>query len=134
MVTYFALCCVSDVTATTKSYTYGHALSRHDALPISVASSILRCASPLHNVSVRHDRRRRPQRGSSLGVTSSISVRSASASMATRLLGTPMRSKRSEEHTSELKSLMRISYAGFCLKKTKKKRIQNRSRKKRAHY
>src|SRR3546814_4292218 len=28
---------------------------------------------------------------------------------------------RSEEHTSELQSLMRISYAGFCLKKKKKK-------------
>src|SRR3546814_1819438 len=31
---------------------------------------------------------------------------------------------RSEEHTSELQSLMRISYAVFCLKK-KKKRIIN---------
>src|SRR3546814_9957824 len=29
--------------------------------------------------------------------------------------------KRSEEHTSELQSLMRISYAVFCLKKKKKK-------------
>src|SRR3546814_10452790 len=28
---------------------------------------------------------------------------------------------RSEEHTSELQSLMRISYAVFCLKKTTKK-------------
>src|SRR3546814_6837282 len=28
---------------------------------------------------------------------------------------------RSEEHTSELQSLMRISYAVFCLKKQKKK-------------
>src|SRR3546814_4088038 len=28
--------------------------------------------------------------------------------------------KRSEEHTSELQSLMRISYAVFCLKKKKK--------------
>src|SRR3546814_9518357 len=28
-------------------------------------------------------------------------------------------SKRSEEHTSELQSLMRISYAVFCLKKKK---------------
>src|SRR3546814_8376089 len=28
--------------------------------------------------------------------------------------------KRSEEHTSELQSLMRISYAVFCLKKQKK--------------
>src|SRR3546814_7718299 len=30
------------------------------------------------------------------------------------------RGLRSEEHTSELQSLMRISYAVFCLKKTKK--------------
>src|SRR3546814_9211040 len=29
--------------------------------------------------------------------------------------------RRSEEHTSELQSLMRISYAVFCLKKTKAK-------------
>src|SRR3546814_3924613 len=29
--------------------------------------------------------------------------------------------ERSEEHTSELQSLMRISYAVFCLKKKKKK-------------
>src|SRR3546814_10882343 len=29
--------------------------------------------------------------------------------------------RRSEEHTSELQSLMRISYAVFCLKKTKEK-------------
>src|SRR3546814_6007839 len=32
--------------------------------------------------------------------------------------------RRSEEHTSELQSLMRISYAVFCLKK-KKNHIQN---------
>src|SRR3546814_7361772 len=31
-------------------------------------------------------------------------------------------SRRSEEHTSELQSLMRISYAVFCLKKKKKER------------
>src|SRR3546814_9503201 len=31
--------------------------------------------------------------------------------------------KRSEEHTSELQSLMRISYAVFCLKKKKTKKI-----------
>src|SRR3546814_3010477 len=34
-------------------------------------------------------------------------------------------SGRSEEHTSELQSLMRISYAVFCLKKKKKKKIHN---------
>src|SRR3546814_4482963 len=34
---------------------------------------------------------------------------------------------RSEEHTSELQSLMRISYAVFCLKKKKKKKDTNTS-------
>src|SRR3546814_6569605 len=34
---------------------------------------------------------------------------------------------RSEEHTSELQSLMRISYAVFCLKKKKKKRDNKKS-------
>src|SRR3546814_2910218 len=33
--------------------------------------------------------------------------------------------RRSEEHTSELQSLMRISYAVFCLKKKKKKPANN---------
>src|SRR3546814_6489198 len=33
---------------------------------------------------------------------------------------------RSEEHTSELQSLMRISYAVFCLKKKKKKTERNK--------
>src|SRR3546814_4770975 len=33
---------------------------------------------------------------------------------------------RSEEHTSELQSLMRTSYAAFCLKKNKLKRNSNR--------
>src|SRR3546814_6359371 len=34
-------------------------------------------------------------------------------------------SARSEEHTSELQSLMRISYAVFCLKKKKQKQGNN---------
>src|SRR3546814_5608909 len=33
--------------------------------------------------------------------------------------------QRSEEHTSELQSLMRISYAVFCLKKKKSQLINN---------
>src|SRR3546814_5569184 len=36
---------------------------------------------------------------------------------AARQLGENARHDRSEEHTSELQSLMRISYAVFCLKK-----------------
>src|SRR3546814_2915791 len=35
---------------------------------------------------------------------------------------------RSEEHTSELQSLMRISYAVFCLKKKKKKSMTKDNR------
>src|SRR3546814_8357126 len=45
-------------------------------------------------------------------------------STAARAIGTTyvsiFRNIRSEEHTSELQSLMRISYAVFCLKKKKK--------------
>src|SRR3546814_7506233 len=40
---------------------------------------------------------------------------------------------RSEEHTSELQSLMRISYAVFCLKK-KKQRITQQESKNRIHH
>src|SRR3546814_2166354 len=36
---------------------------------------------------------------------------------------------RSEEHTSELQSLMRISYAVFCLKKKKRQSEQRRKKK-----
>src|SRR3546814_2453711 len=41
---------------------------------------------------------------------------------------------RSEEHTSELQSLMRTSYAVFCLKKKRKKDQTNRDRKKTDEY
>src|SRR3546814_6022769 len=37
-----------------------------------------------------------------------------------RAAGSRLARRRSEEHTSELQSLMRISYAVFCLKKKKK--------------
>src|SRR3546814_4624487 len=39
------------------------------------------------------------------------------------------RQGRSEEHTSELQSLMRISYAVFCLKKKKKTTMKQRNQK-----
>src|SRR3546814_2815188 len=41
---------------------------------------------------------------------------------------------RSEEHTSELQSLMRISYAVFCLKKTNKNRNNHRAQHTQRHY
>src|SRR3546814_4402704 len=41
-----------------------------------------------------------------------------------RVFPEPYDQKRSEEHTSELQSLMRISYAVFCLKKKNKTTTQ----------
>src|SRR3546814_5033703 len=55
-----------------------------------------------------HDAASAPSRGT--GSPSSSSVKHTVASSATP-------ENRSEEHTSELQSLMRISYAVFCLKK-----------------
>src|SRR3546814_6447771 len=43
-------------------------------------------------------------------------------------LKTVKRLRRSEEHTSELQSLMRISYAVFCLKKKKKTPTQHNTK------
>src|SRR3546814_7409455 len=42
-----------------------------------------------------------------------------------QVAATKVGATRSEEHTSELQSLMRISYAVFCLKKKKKTTTQN---------
>src|SRR3546814_6803449 len=43
-----------------------------------------------------------------------------------KMLDIQPRSTRSEEHTSELQSLMRISYAVFCLKKKNIQRTTNK--------
>src|SRR3546814_3089615 len=50
--------------------------------------------------------------------------------------GRGRRTRRSEEHTSELQSLMRISYAVFCLKKkkTNKKSRQQKLDYKKVHF
>src|SRR3546814_8301090 len=96
-----------NATATTDIYTYGHTLSLHDALPIYPDGSPL----PL------------PGKGSEPGCRPAL-PRAAEILLIGRPLGRmrsicPEKSPvtgRSEEHTSELQSLMRISYAVFCLK------------------
>src|SRR3546814_3593448 len=86
-------------------------------------------------------RRRTPSlRGSGTTRRSSSSGSSSSGSessfMAVKLARPPgrrprgrpprrRRGRRSEEHTSELQSLMRISYAVFCLKKQKQKKREH---------
>src|SRR3546814_15379545 len=81
-------------TATTEIYTYLHTLSLHDALPISAKASLTPTAL---QSAFDTPRNRKPP----------------------RLLDIAAIAQRSEEHTSELQSLMRISYAVFCLKKKK---------------
>src|SRR3546814_7147011 len=58
-----------------------------------------------------------------LGEPGSASKRRSSYAAPVRITSTPGGSatRRSEEHTSELQSLMRISYAVFCLKKKKQR-------------
>src|SRR3546814_2327341 len=97
-------------TATTEIYTYCHTLSLHDALPIYQARQQLGDGlCPCRGVARRaraggeKGRHHRPRRGNRIG----------------RRTATPLRNPRSEEHTSELQSLMRISYAVFCLTKKK---------------
>src|SRR3546814_10246414 len=81
-------------TATPEIYTYLHTLSLHDALPIWPTPAP--CRSMISSALLRMSR-------SCSSETKPISI-----------------SPRSEEHTSELQSLMRISYAVFCLKKKTK--------------
>src|SRR3546814_12759748 len=105
-------------TATTEIYTYGPTLSRHDALPIDVrfqrASGILfaNCLGSLPDTHLEYH-------GIGCGLSGFRSRQALHCST-----GCGIRQKRtfrevirrSEEHTSELQSLMRISYAAFCLK------------------
>src|SRR3546814_10220391 len=57
--------------------------------------------------------------------SSTASTSSHRATAAVMPLSSPSLIARSEEHTSELQSLMRISYAVFCLKKKKKNKEMN---------
>src|SRR3546814_10173924 len=94
--------CLFNRTATTGNYTYLHTLSLHDALPISSlggGASRMRCTARAAVCSC------------SCGA--SVASPTRTCSPAARPRSPP---QRSEEHTSELQSLMRISYAVFCLK------------------
>src|SRR3546814_8618449 len=59
-------------------------------------------------------------------VTHSAGVKIKATSTESAMADTIVMENRSEEHTSELQSLMRISYAVFCLKKKKKKQSKTK--------
>src|SRR3546814_6507309 len=73
----------------------------------------------------RQQRPRRPPAATLRGAPRHPCGEPRGAARAAHRLGrrlTPAAGTRSEEHTSELQSLMRISYAVFCLKKKKTKK------------
>src|SRR3546814_8046188 len=113
------------VPATTESYTYRHTLSLHDALPISPWGVLWRTLGALLLGAVaavavattvialgRDDQRRPPD-------TIELTPRPGDD-----LADPDPPTSRSEEHTSELQSLMRISYAVFCLKKKNRQQAE----------
>src|SRR3546814_4256727 len=65
---------------------------------------------------------------SSSSATSPVESSPAARRSTRRLFTSKPTTSRSEEHTSELQSLMRISYAVFCLKKKKNKIEKNNKR------
>src|SRR3546814_18007463 len=100
-------------TATTEIYTYRHTLSLHDALPILYRQTDL--------VKIMRDTviyfALTPQELSEINADSLAKLQNRAWK---RISNRPKEKKgdyRSEEHTSELQSLMRISNAVFCLKK-----------------
>src|SRR3546814_9816419 len=116
-------------TATTEIYTYLHTLSLHDALPIYTDYYTLSGADPegIFPSILGHE-------GAGVVLETGPGVSSIKAGDHVIPLYTPECRQckfclRSEEHTSELQSLMRISYAVFCLKKkTNKRRKTNRTK------
>src|SRR3546814_4395930 len=79
--------------------------------------------APIHARHEGFERRRRTARKMDVGRIAWLGVRQPPGQHDARC---PVHRLRSEEHTSELQSLMRISYAVFCLKKKKNTYRHNR--------
>src|SRR3546814_1268703 len=119
-------------TANTESYTYLHTLFLHDALPISLlyrpvpedigGESVSRRIPQQawrDELDARKDERRKTTGAAARNAARIVHVEVTRSPMTMRPGMRNEKQKRSEEHTSELQSLMRISYAVFCLKKKK---------------
>src|SRR3546814_9613948 len=101
-------------TANTEIYPDRTTLARHEALPISTSDGISPMTSRSGGASSsRLTKTKGPHRSTRTAMSPKSSLRTFSVASI---------SGRSEEHTSELQSLMRLSYAVFCLKKKTKLR------------
>src|SRR3546814_2619863 len=96
--------CSSDLRSRQRAGTYRRAVRLHASRRIRLPAS--------HRAAADTDGRRQPRQRTGGGGHRLLRNRGGA------------RAVRSEEHTSELQSLMRISYAVFCLKKKKKTTIQ----------
>src|SRR3546814_4046363 len=105
-------------TGSPEMYTYFHMLSLHDALPIFAHGTAVRFRTrrPIAGRDRRHSHRR-PTRGPTPCAGSTVRDLLAHVVGLTEAFRQAATKERSEEHTSELQSLMRISYAVFCLHK-----------------
>src|SRR3546814_9643866 len=102
--------------------------SRRRHTSCALVTGVQTCALPilagvvLHRVFFDQTQGRQRQRFHTADVTVAFAARTGDlgrfAEAGTQTLARHL--ERSEEHTSELQSLMRISYAVFCLKKKKK--------------
>src|SRR3546814_9347452 len=113
------VCFFFNDTAPSEIYTYGHTLSLHDALPIYTRNS---CVA---RVSRRASAAENPGTQSSFHSTADPARRRTCPIPGGRQQPD---AGRSEEHTSELQSLMRISYAVFCLKKNNNNTSRKRTK------
>src|SRR3546814_4623037 len=101
-------------TATTEIYTYCHTLSLHDALPIFLHTGIVVSGDRVAVLSLRFGGQDYfPQPMEEMLPVAAERLVAGDSEGEARESEAPTRS---EEHTSELQSLMRISYAVFCLK------------------
>src|SRR3546814_9198380 len=90
-------------------------------LLISRAASAERCASARTSwATTAKPRPLSPARAASMPALRASRLVWKAISSITPMICPIFSAERSEEHTSELQSLMRISYAVFCLKKKKK--------------
>src|SRR3546814_9087761 len=116
--------CFVNYTVTTEIYTYCHPLARHDALPVAWSAEVLPDLFDHHR---RGSTPAADRDGLQVHPAAPRAVRGRHGGRAVAG-GRDRRARlRSEEHTSELQSLMRIPYAVFCLKKKNRRRPCQRS-------
>src|SRR3546814_10173401 len=117
-----SVCFFFHYPATPEIYTYLHTLSLHDALPISLCQ--LHSSPEVQRLGLPKLQMKRSSQGRESEIELALAEVMAKATASGPSLAAISFSRRaisssarSEEHTSELQSLMRISYAVFCLKK-----------------